>query len=301
MDLDVGLIPGLLALAEEGHYGRAAARLHLTTSALTKRVQRLERQVGATLLERGPAGVLGLTPAGQRFVVAAEPLLAQAAAACQAAQGVGSPCLIRVGFPAETNFQQRIDLAGLVHEVRRSYPELKVRCVGVPFEHLTSSLTERRIDVLCTIAPVHHAAVDSFPLPVTSARIGVVGARHALAEAGAVDVATFAEQPMLYNPTAPAEWMRPFWLGDVRPANDARLVAIAAQDQAAVLRYTMQQRGVISTLATLGPLLGPHLKSVRLTGAAPLVFHVARRHRDLRGAVRTLVAAFTALPQQELT
>ncbi len=301
MDLDIGLIPGLLALAEEGHYGRAAARLHLTASALTRRVQRLERQVGATLVERGPAGVLGLTAAGERFVVAAEPLLAQATAACHAARGTGSPYLLQVGFPAETNFQRRIDLAALVRDVRRSYPEVRVRCVGVPFWQLTSSLTDHRIDVLCTIAPVRHAAVDSFPLPVTSARIGVVGARHDLAEAGQVDVATFADQPMLYNPTAPREWMSPFWLGDVRPASQARLVAIAAQDQRAVLRHTIEGRAVISTLATLGPSLGPHLRPVTLTDAAPLVFHVARRRSDLRGAVRALVAAFTALPQQELT
>ncbi len=300
MDLDIALIPALLAVAEEGHYGRAGARLHLTASALTKRVQRLERQVGVPLLERGPAGVLGLTAAGERFVVLAEPLLAQAVAARAAARGAGAAYLIRVGFPAETNFHLRIDLAGLVRDLRRSYPEVRVRCLGVPFRHLTTSLTERRIDVLCTIAPVQDGAVESFPLPVTSARIGVVGARHDLAGAGSLDVTTFAEQPFLYNPTAPPEWMRPFWLGDLRPASEARLVPIPAQDQLAVLRHTVQGHGVISTLATLAPSLGPHLRAVVLTGAPPVVFHVARRRHDVRGAVRALVAAFRAMAPREL-
>lgn len=300
MDLDLGLIPGLLTLAEEKHYARAAGRLHLTPSALTRRVRRLERQLGAVLVERDPTGGVRLTAAGERFVVEARPLLAQAMAARQAALGTRSPRLIRMGFPAETNFQHRIDLAGLVRTVRRSHPEIRVGTHSVPFRDLTRSLSERRIDVLCTIAPVQHTAVDSFELSVRSARIGVVGVRHELAEAGSIDVETFAAQPMLFNPEAPREWMSPFWLGDVRPSSQARLVAIPAQDQAAVLRATVQGAGVISTLATLAGSLGPHLRPLTLVGAAPLAFYVAVRRDDLRGGVRALVGAFQDMPPQNL-
>ncbi|WP_424532783.1 LysR family transcriptional regulator [Sphaerisporangium viridialbum] len=81
MDLDLGLVADFLVLVEERHYGRAAVRLHLTSSALTKRIQRLEGQLGVALVERGPAGVLAVTSAGRRFAIAAEPLIAQANAA----------------------------------------------------------------------------------------------------------------------------------------------------------------------------------------------------------------------------
>ncbi|MEV6865215.1 LysR family transcriptional regulator, partial [Streptosporangium subroseum] len=74
MDLDLGLVADFLVLVKEGHYGRAAVRLHLTSSALTKRIQRLERQLGVVLVERGPAGVFAVTSAGRRFAIAAEPL-----------------------------------------------------------------------------------------------------------------------------------------------------------------------------------------------------------------------------------
>ena len=299
MELDIGLIPDLLALAEEGHYGRAAARCHLTASGLSRRIQRLESQVGVTLVSRVPGREPRLTPAGVRFAAAAEPLLAQAAVACHEAREK-RPCLVWLGFPAETNFQQHVDLAAVVHAVRLSYPELRVSCLGVPFSHLTSSLLEGRVDLLCTIAPVRHAAVESVPLPFTSPRIGVVGAHHDLADAGGVDAASFAEQPMLYNPDVPPEWMHPFWLGDVRPQRQARLVPIPAQDQGAVLRHTIEGRAVITTLATIGPLLGPRLRVVGLRGAPPLTFYLARRREDRRGAVGALVAALRALPQREL-
>jgi DNA-binding transcriptional LysR family regulator len=55
-----------LILAEELHFGRAAARLHVTQPALSQQIARLEAIVGVRLLERDRSTV-GLTPAGQRF------------------------------------------------------------------------------------------------------------------------------------------------------------------------------------------------------------------------------------------
>ena len=53
--MDLGLVASFMTLVDEEHFGRAAARLHLTSPALTKRIQRLERQLGVTLIERGSA------------------------------------------------------------------------------------------------------------------------------------------------------------------------------------------------------------------------------------------------------
>ncbi len=80
MDLDLGCVVAFLVLADERHYARAAARLHLSPSALTRRVQLLERQLGAALVTRGPAGVRGLTPAGERLAVTGPALVAHARA-----------------------------------------------------------------------------------------------------------------------------------------------------------------------------------------------------------------------------
>src|SRR5664280_173643 len=45
MDLDLGLVESFLVLVRERHYGSAAAALHLTSPALSKRIQRLEQQL----------------------------------------------------------------------------------------------------------------------------------------------------------------------------------------------------------------------------------------------------------------
>lgn len=78
-----------VAVAEELHFGRAAARLHMTQPPLTLAVQSLERALGAALFLRTrrsvqltPAGA-ALLPQAQRLLAAADelPRVAQAAAA----------------------------------------------------------------------------------------------------------------------------------------------------------------------------------------------------------------------------
>jgi DNA-binding transcriptional LysR family regulator len=73
VDLDLAQVRAFVAVADEGHFGRAAQTLALTQQALSKRVARLESRLGP-LLERGPGGVR-LTEAGERFLPAARQLL----------------------------------------------------------------------------------------------------------------------------------------------------------------------------------------------------------------------------------
>jgi LysR family transcriptional regulator, benzoate and cis,cis-muconate-responsive activator of ben and cat genes len=88
-----------LVLLEEGRFATAALRLNLSPSALTKRMQRLERQVGVRLLVRDAAGLTGLTPAGARFATEAVPLLEAARAARRAALDAVPALTVRLGVP----------------------------------------------------------------------------------------------------------------------------------------------------------------------------------------------------------
>jgi DNA-binding transcriptional LysR family regulator len=61
--VDVRQLECFIAVAEERHIGRAAARLHMTQPPLTRRISRLEREIGAQLFVRTLTGV-ELTGAG---------------------------------------------------------------------------------------------------------------------------------------------------------------------------------------------------------------------------------------------
>ncbi len=95
MELDLAQVRAFVEVAEQLHFGRAAARLFLTQQALSKRIQRLERTLGEPLLVRGTRGV-ELADAGQRFLPHARQLLAAADAAAQAARPASWPLRVDV-------------------------------------------------------------------------------------------------------------------------------------------------------------------------------------------------------------
>jgi DNA-binding transcriptional LysR family regulator len=302
MDVDLELVASFLGLVDEWHYRRAADALFLSASALTKRIQRLERQLGVRLVERGPEGMAGLTAAGTQFAAAARPLLEQARAAAQAARAASARDVLRVGVPAgvQGSFVPSMGLDDVGDRVCRAFPGLHVALVEVPFPLVTRCLPDGQADVLLTIAAVRHREVDSIPLPVTSARIGVVSARHPLAGAAEVDVARFCEHSLLHNPAVPDEWMRPFWLADVRPRAEARLTITHGSNNQRVLRDVQSGSAALVTLSPDHHALPPGLQGVTLAGAEPLTFYAARRRRDRRTVVDSYVELLRTLGPRSL-
>lgn len=291
VDLDLGCVASFLVLLEEHHYGRAADRLNVTPSALTKRIQRLETQVGAQLLQRGTSGVLGPTNAGARFAEGAGRLLEQAEAAARGARRAQLSHAVTLGVPrAVGEFPVRHELAAIGRELRHSCPDLRLRLRGVPFEQLTSALLERQVDVVWTAARSEHPQITSVPL-AAFARVGVVRREHEFADAGSTDVETFADQPMLHDRGSPPEWVALWYLADVRPARAARLVEVSARDVGAVLRRVATGPQVTVVPGPLARALPAQLRTVQLTGVPAVDFTATHRRGDRNEAVHALIDA----------
>lgn len=77
MTIELRPLRQFVALAEELHFGRAAARLHMTQPPLTQAIQQLERTLGAPLFERTQRRV-ALAPAGAALLPLVRRLLQQA-------------------------------------------------------------------------------------------------------------------------------------------------------------------------------------------------------------------------------
>lgn len=82
-------IQSFVAVAEEGHVGRAARRLHLSQPPLSRHILALEDELGTPLFERTPRG-MRLLPAGEAFLDHARRILAEVDAAVHTVRGVGA-------------------------------------------------------------------------------------------------------------------------------------------------------------------------------------------------------------------
>jgi DNA-binding transcriptional LysR family regulator len=113
-----------LAVAEEGNFTRAAARLHLVQSALSVSIRSLEREFGVRLFDRDTHRV-ELTDSGRALLPEARRTLAAADAARDAVAAVqgGLRGTIRIGIMHSLSL---IDLAGLLTAFHRAWPEVRL-------------------------------------------------------------------------------------------------------------------------------------------------------------------------------
>jgi DNA-binding transcriptional LysR family regulator len=85
--LDVRRLRVLKEVAEQGSFSAAAESLAYTQSAVSQQIAALERESGATLVDRGPRGIR-LTDAGRALVTHAEDILCRLGAAEAALEAI---------------------------------------------------------------------------------------------------------------------------------------------------------------------------------------------------------------------
>ena len=303
MNLDLGLAADFLVLTRCRSFTQAAARLTMTASALSKRVARLEHQVGVALVLRPVLGPAVLTRAGVRFAEAVVPLLEQAERARREAVAAAGPDFLRIGYPSGALvLLQRMDIRQIAARARAVLPQLRLEGRDVPFTELDDCLPCGRVDVLITSAPVPRSTVESFPLPFDAGRALIVDKSHSLAGAGRLDADQMLDARMLHNPHVPGAWMRPFWFGDIRPARDAHLVETDAVDHFAVMKSLLSAGEVAMGSVDIGmSALGAAVSVIRIGGVPPITMHVAKRRNDHRESVETILSALRSAAPRHLT
>ncbi len=151
MRLDTESLRAFRAVATTGSFTAAAAQLHLTQSAVSWKMKRLEERLGATLFRRD-GRELGLTELGRELLDHAERIVAAHDEAVDRLQRSQLEGTVHLGANDELD---AVDLAAVVSSFRRRHPlvQLHVR-VGLSTE-LESDLATGELDLalLATIAP----------------------------------------------------------------------------------------------------------------------------------------------------
>ncbi|MFI0370575.1 LysR substrate-binding domain-containing protein [Actinomadura sp. 1N219] len=202
-----------VTVAEELHFGRAAAQEHIVQSALSQQIQRLERELGVRLLERSTHHV-ALTAAGAAFLVEARQILAHVDRAVAVARTTGSAApALRVGI-IDASYDS---MPQILQEAQARHPGLVVHQIeaGVPEQY--QQLTDGRLDVgigRAALAPPQIASqVFRYdPLGV------LIPHEHRFAGLDAVPVADLAREPLLLAEEAQAPEFNQFTIEMCRAA-----------------------------------------------------------------------------------
>jgi DNA-binding transcriptional LysR family regulator len=166
--MDLRSLHYFVAVAEELHFGRAAARLHITQPPLSRSVKQLETELGCVLLHRSPAGV-ALTPAGVSLYDEARALLAQADQVRVRVAAAAGMDTLTVGTLADSaeRFGTRLAAA-----YRQRHPGVHVRIREADLADPTGGLRAGLVDVALTRAPFEDDGIGTHVL--RSDPVGVV-------------------------------------------------------------------------------------------------------------------------------
>ncbi len=185
----------LREVAARGSIAGAAEALWLTPSAVSQQVSALEREVGVTLLERGPRSVR-LTDAGNRLVLHAERILADCEAAVAELATFDGRLSGSVRVSAFSTAAQAFLLPALAM-LREHYPSLTVNASDLEPHESMPALKSGQLDLVVSheynmMPPYADPGVDRADI-LTERMLLAVPADHPLAERSAA-LADFANE-----------------------------------------------------------------------------------------------------------
>jgi DNA-binding transcriptional LysR family regulator len=189
-----------VVLAEELHFGHAAARLGIAQPPLSQQIRRLEDKVGHALFSREP-GRVTLTPAGLELLPAARRALTDLADGLAAARAVGSGQTghLRIGFAASVALTV---LPGLLCNFRQRFPGVHLDIREMTTAPQIAALHDKTIDIGLLREPPAGETELGFRTVLSEPFVAVLPATHPLAAQRTVQLAQLADSLFVLLPRA---------------------------------------------------------------------------------------------------
>jgi DNA-binding transcriptional LysR family regulator len=206
--MELRLLRYFVAVAEERHFGRAAARLHMTQPPLSRAIRQLETDLAVVLLHRSATGV-ELTAAGNALYTEASTLLEQAEQARARVSAAAGAATLTVGTLADSAAEASTRLAATF---RRHHPEVSIRFREADFTDPTTGLRTGLVDVALTRSPFDDTGISMRTL--RSDQVGaVLRTDDPLAGRGPLRLADLADRRWFQLPDGTDPIWRAYWNG----------------------------------------------------------------------------------------
>ncbi|QDE88912.1 LysR family transcriptional regulator [Myxococcus xanthus] len=186
-----------VAVAEELHFGRAAARIGMAQPPFSQQIRRLESELGVELLTRTSRRV-ALTAAGSRLLEDARALLARRADVIHSVQQAasGETGTLRVGFAASSAFGV---LPHIVLRFRTRFPKVKLELDDSETLDVGAALASGELDIAIIRAPFRHEGLTVERL-LQERFVLALPARHPRARQRVVALSSLANEPFVLFP-----------------------------------------------------------------------------------------------------
>lgn len=203
--MDLRHLRYFLAVAEEGHFGRAAQRLHIVQPALSMQIKALEEELGGPLFVRTSRKV-ELTEAGLLLQTEAWRTLEQAEHTRLTVQRSirGETGHVRVGFAGNAVFSDR--LTNDLRAFRRTYPDADLVVSEVAPLLQADAILAGQLDVGYTPdhSKIHDSALMAEEVGLWHRQVAMAD-DHPLASQAALTIAMLVEEPLIFYDTHGAD------------------------------------------------------------------------------------------------
>lgn len=234
-----------MVLADELHFARAAATLHISQPALSQTIRQLELATGLQLLQQ-TTRLVELTEAGRMFRDDAIEVLSQFDETMEHAldMAAGRRGKLHVGY----TIGAAVDVVpSVLREYAAAYPDLEVDLREFDFSRPAAGLDDGSADVAIVRPPIDVDGAIFFTL-VTEPRVACVYEGHPLAKRNEVSISELLGEPIIAAPGA-GTW-RDYWLGcEYRNGELPHVVGEAATFEAE-LQTVAAGRGISITTGT---------------------------------------------------
>lgn len=194
MDLKLKDLRYLVAVADQRHFGRAAAQCFVSQPTLSAQLKKLEEHLGVQLIERAPNNV-SLTEAGEQIVARARRILEATDEVVTLARSRRDPLAGRLRVALLPTIGPYL-LPHVAPAIRKGLPRLELRL----YEYQTGPMLEKlhagELDVGILALPVELAGLESREL-YREAFTVALPERHRLAAHASVRVADLKGETLL--------------------------------------------------------------------------------------------------------
>ncbi|MDO7836373.1 LysR substrate-binding domain-containing protein [Sphingobium sp. HBC34] len=185
-----------IAVAEELHFSRAAARLHVAQPPLSTQIKQLEEEMGVALFLRTKRRV-ELTEAGSAFLIEARRVLGilDRGVALAREIGTGQRGTLRLGSVYSAIYAV---VPQMLRAFAAQHPDISVELSEMTVQQQLDALASGAIDVGILRSPIHDPSIETHLL-FREGIVALVPTGHALAARGAIHVADLAPYPFLLS------------------------------------------------------------------------------------------------------